>query len=255
MKVHFLASSNQFSQRLKKSFVEQFGDTKLSDAKLIAVLGGDGFMLHCLHSYGKYKLPFLGINTGTVGFLLNNNVTVEKFIETVENHVVAKLICLSANVEHTTGKHSVVHAFNEITLTRSSSQMSKLSLLVDHKVRISQLCGDGLIVATPGGSSAYNASAGGPILPLDSNLISLTPICPFRPRHWRGALLKQEQKLQINVISPDKRPVRITADQKQLDAVSSVEITINPDNYVELLFCNKQTLDERMLSEQFKIVV
>lgn len=227
----------------------------IEEADAIVALGGDGFMLSTLHTMldNRKVKPVYGINRGTVGFLMNKYRAGVKLIDKINR---AKAITISPlRMEAITqdGKAHVENAINEVSLLRETRQTAKMEVSVDDKVRIKELVGDGVLVATPAGSTAYNLSANGPILPLDSQLLALTPISAFRPRRWRGAILPARSRIFFQVKEPGKRPVAAVADQKEVRDIAEVSIEIARDSELTLLFDPGHALDERIVAEQFVV--
>ena len=224
--------------------------TEEGSADVIVVLGGDGFMLEVMHQYMARNIPFYGMNCGTVGFLMNT-YSPEKLTERINNarsHILHPLRMFARNVH---GKDYELLAINEVSLFRQSRQAAKIRITVDHVVRIPEMTSDGILVATPAGSTAYNSSAGGPIIPLDSNIIALTPLSPFRPRHWHGALLSHNSSVTFEVLDCDKRPVSAVADFTEVRDVVSVAISEQQKTSIRLLFDPEHNLEERIIKEQF----
>jgi len=219
-------------------------------AQVIVVLGGDGFMLQTLHQYMKVKLPFYGINCGTVGFLMNQ-FNLENIIDRINHARPATLYPLHMYAKKLNGKTVQELAFNEVSLFRQSRQAAKMRVSVDHVVRLSELTADGVLVSTPAGSTAHNFSAGGPIIPLGANVIALTPLIPFRPRRWRGALLPHGASINFSIIDPEKRPVNAVADFTEIEDVTEVVIAEQRKSGVTLLFDAEHNLEERIIKEQF----
>lgn len=228
-------------------FVE-LGKKQKPDA--ILVLGGDGFMLEALHQHMARNIPFYGMNCGTVGFLLNQ-YRPEQLIERITNAKSTHLHPLRMFARCVNGKHHELLAINEVSLLRQTKQAARLRVTVDHVVRIQEMVADGIMVATPAGSTAYNSSAGGPIMPISANLIALTPLSPFRPRRWKGALLPHETSIYFEVLDPDKRPVSAVADYTELRDVTSVSVTEHRKQTITLLFDPEHHLEERLIHEQF----
>ena len=225
----------------------------LEEADAVVVLGGDGFMLQTLHHMldAGRVIPAYGLNLGTVGFLMNRykpGCKVREKLAKAKRIAVAPL-CTTAITRN--GESSRYAAINEVSLLRETRQTAKIQVLVDGKVRIDELACDGVLLATPAGSTAYNYSAKGPILPLDSQTLALTPISPFRPRRWRGAILPDRSKVTFRVREPDKRPVAVVADQKEIRDIAEVHIAIDHTRELMLLFDPGHSLDERIVSEQF----
>lgn len=218
---------------------------------VVIVLGGDGFMLQVLHRYMNARnLSFYGMNCGTVGFLLNS-YSPEQLEERVAQARGVSLHPLRMFVETTRGKQVELLALNEVALLRSSRQAAQLRVTVNHVVRIREMVADGILVSTPAGSSAYNFSAGGPIIPLNANIVALTPISPFRPRRWKGALLPHDSSIFLEILDPEKRPVNAVADFTEVRDVASVLIAEQNDTVLSVLFDPDHDLEERMIKEQF----
>jgi len=219
-------------------------------AQVIVVLGGDGFMLQTLHKYMNMKLPFYGINCGTVGFLMNQHA-LDDLHERIAGARAATLYPLHMYAKRDTGKVSQALAFNEVSLFRQGRQAAKIRVSIDHVVRLRELICDGVMVSTPAGSTAYNFSAGGPIIPLGANVMALTPLVPFRPRRWRGALLSHSSSINFHIIEPKKRPVNVVADFTEFQDVVEVVISEQRKSGVTLLFDPEHNLEERIIKEQF----
>jgi len=227
----------------------------LEEADAVVVLGGDGFMLQTLHAMldsGRI-IPAYGLNLGTVGFLMNRNRNPETLIKRIGKAKPHHIAPLRMQAETQDGAVHTFCAINEVSLLRETRQTAKLEVTVDDKVRIAELVCDGVLVATPAGSTAYNLSADGPILPLDSNLLALTPISPFRPRRWHGAILPDRSRITLRVLEQDKRPVSVVADQRELRDVAEVNLEIARDSELTLLFDPGHALDERIVAEQFVV--
>lgn len=223
---------------------------RTGSAQVIVVLGGDGFMLQCLHEYMKYKLPFYGINCGTVGFLMNQHST-ENLLERIKSARPSTLYPLHMYARKASGKVSHALAFNEVSLFRNGRQAAKIRVSIDHVVRLKELTCDGVLVATPAGSTAYNFSAGGPIIPHGANVIALTPLVPFRPRRWRGALLHHDASVSFSILEHKKRPVNVVADFTEIEDITEVVVAEQRKSGVSLLFDTEHNLEERIIKEQF----
>ncbi len=228
-------------------FIE-IGRSKAAD--VILVLGGDGFMLETMHRYHARKIPFYGMNCGTVGFLLNQYRPAQ-LLERIENAKPSLLHPLRMFARCREGKQHELMAINEVSLFRQTRQAAKLRVTVDHVVRIEEMVSDGILVSSPAGSTAYNFSAGGPIIPLDGNLLAMTPLNPFRPRRWKGALLPQDSSIYFEILDPEKRPVGAVADFTEVRNVTSVSIGAHKDMAITLLFDPEHHLEERIIHEQF----
>lgn len=226
----------------------------LKEAEMVVALGGDGFMLQTLHGMlgRKQILPVFGMNLGTVGFLMNE-WREEGLVERLNNARPFTVSPLKMVAETIDGEHVVSPAINEVSLLRETRQTAKVEVSLDGRVVIDELVCDGVLVATPAGSTAYNLSAQGPILPLGSSLLALTPISPFRPRRWRGALLPDSSSVQFRVLDARKRPVSAVADQQEVRDVSTVSVSIDRDRPLTLLFDPDHALDDRITMEQFAI--
>ena len=227
----------------------------LADAEVVVVVGGDGFMLQTLHQMlddGRV-VPAYGINLGTVGFLMNKARSSRPLMERVGRARTIAVAPLAMRAINNSGEVRNFCAINEVSLLRETRQTAKLEVTVNTKVRIAELSCDGVLVATPAGSTAYNLSANGPILPLGSALLALTPISPFRPRRWRGAILPDTSKITFRVLEAVKRPVAVVADQKEFRDVREVSVSVAIDHRLTLLFDPGHSLDERIVTEQFQV--
>jgi len=225
------------------------------EADVVVVLGGDGFLLHVLHQMLDTNTvkPCYGINLGTVGFMLNRNTSSRTIAERVARAREIEVVPLEMDAITQDGAHHHFFAINEVSLLRETRQSAKLEVSINGKVRMQELAGDGVLVATPAGSTAYNLSANGPILPLGSRLLALTPISPFRPRRWKGAILPESAHVTFRVREAEKRPVAAVADQKEVREVAEVRITSARAHKLTLLFDPGKTLEERIFSEQFTV--
>lgn len=227
----------------------------LGEAQAVVVLGGDGFMLTALHQMldQNHISPVFGLNLGTVGFLMNRYRGCNGLIERISRAKPVSVRPLRMDVVLKDGTHASSCAINEVSLLRETRQTAKLEVTVNGKVRIPELVGDGVLLATPVGSTAYNLSAHGPILPLASQMLALTPISPFRPRRWRGAILPDHYEVGFRVLEPAKRPVAVVADHKEFREIAQVRIAIAGDMEMTLLFDPGHALDERIVAEQFVV--
>lgn len=246
----FTASNAPLAQTARAALVSRYGDTPEDEADIIVALGGDGFMLDTLHRTQSMKAPVYGMNRGTVGFLMNE-YREDGLIERLEAAVVEEINPLSMKAVCTKGNTHEALAINEVSVLRMGPQAAKLKIVVDGRLRMAELVCDGALVATPAGSTAYNYSAHGPILPIGSDVLALTAIAPFRPRRWRGALLPKDATVQIEVTDPEKRPVMADADGRSFADVVSVEIRSAPDVTHHILFDPGHGLEERLIREQF----
>lgn len=224
----------------------------VGEAEVIVALGGDGFMLQTLHGImeRRRRVPVFGMNLGTVGFLMNGYQP-DGLIERLTNAKPFILHPLCMEARTVSGQHVVSPAINEVSLLRETRQAAKIEIAIDGRVRMSDLACDGVLVATPAGSTAYNLSAHGPILPLQSDLLALTPISPFRPRRWRGALIPASAEIEFRVLEAAKRPVSAVADQVEVRDVATVRVSTDRSITLELLFDPEYALDDRIVMEQF----
>ena len=221
---------------------------------LIVVIGGDGMMLHSIHHYMDLNIPFYGIKTGNLGFLMNDinhpELTPKNLKHSISSAKEISIRPLEMDATDLKQKHHKALAVNEVALLRQTHQTAKVEIYVNGKLQLKNLTSDGIMVATPAGSTAYNLSAGGPILPISANLLALTPISPFRPRRWHGALVDSESEIIIEVIDPIKRSVSATADFYEVRDIKTVSIKI-ANQPIRLLFDPQQSFEERTLREQF----
>ncbi len=221
-----------------------------SDIEVLIILGGDGFMLHSMHNYYKKEVPFYGMNCGTIGFLLNE-YKIDNLLQRIKNSKQTKIYPLEMKALDVSGNNHEILAFNEVSMLRETRQSTDIKILIDGKERITNLIADGILVSTPAGSSAYNFSVKGPIIPLNSDLLALTPISPFRPRQWRGALLNASHKLEFIINNYEKRPVSCVADYREFRDVKKVEVRQSKNNPAYILFDEHYLLEEKILTEQF----
>jgi NAD+ kinase len=224
-----------------------------ADADVVIALGGDGFMLQTLHKLldrRKPAVPVFGMNLGTVGFLMNEwrDHGLDERLTRAKPFQVTPLV---ATITGADGRVHQLRAINEVSLLRETRQTAKLEVSVNERIVMAELACDGILVATPAGSTAYNLSARGPILPLASNMLALTPISPFRPRRWRGAILPDKARISLRVLEPDKRPVSAVADQHEVREIAEVSIGMDRNRELTLLFDPEHALDDRITMEQF----
>ncbi|CAI8178570.1 MAG: NAD kinase [Planktomarina sp.] len=249
-RISFLASSTKVAQSARDTFVNQFGDCELGKADVIVALGGDGFMLETLNSTQHLNVPVYGMNRGTVGFLMNE-FSLEHLTDRLVEAEEAVINPLRMRATCADGTIHTELAINEVSLLRQGPQAAKLKIFVDNRLRLSELACDGALVATPAGSTAYNYSAHGPILPIGSEVLAITAMAAFRPRRWRGAVLPKNAKVRFEVIEPQKRPVMADADNRSVQDVVTVEIESAGDVEHRLLFDPGHGLEERLIQEQF----
>lgn len=250
MKIHFHASTAKKAQDALAQLIALYGQSAPEDSDVLVILGGDGTMLDALHDFGDLKKPYYGLNFGSVGFLMNP-YGADNLPARLGAAAKVQIHPLRMKAVDQDGKIHEALAFNEVALLRETRQTARLRVLIDGVVRIPELVCDGILLATPAGSTAYNLSAQGPILPLSSNLLALTPISAFRPRRWRGALIPSPVKVRIDILNNDKRPVSLTADSHEVRNVVSVDIHQSASLDRVLMFDPDHHLEERMLKEQF----
>ncbi|MCB1554945.1 MAG: NAD kinase [Xanthomonadales bacterium] len=250
LRLAFVASRADEAQSMLASCRARFGEVRPDESDVIVALGGDGFMLQSLHRHMALGKPFYGMKAGTVGFLMNQHRP-DDLMERISRAQPAHLKPLEMIALSEAGTSVSALAFNEVSLLRQSKQVAKVRVVLNGAVRLDELICDGVLVSTPAGSTAYNLSAHGPILPLDSSVLALTPISPFRPRRWRGALLRSDTEVKFEVQDHYKRPVSATADSTEVRDIVEVLIRESKDRSVELLFDPEHNLEERIISEQF----
>ncbi|HWK39700.1 MAG TPA: NAD kinase [Hyphomicrobium sp.] len=250
-KIAFVASEMPEAIAARDSLVEAYGEWDVTEADAIVALGGDGHMLQTLHRFMNEGVPIYGMNRGSVGFLMND-YSEAGLRERLTAADVSRIHPLSMIAYDKAGKAHKALAINEVSLFRERHQAAKLRILVDDTVRMEELICDGVLVATPAGSTAYNLSAHGPILPINAPLLALTPISPFRPRRWRGALLPNKVRITLEVLEADKRPVSAVADHFETRGVTRVEIEKARNVELFMMFDPDHSLDERVLAEQFR---
>lgn len=250
-RIAFVASDTPEARKALARMAELYGNAAIGEAQVIVALGGDGLMLETLHRHMHDRIPIYGMNRGSVGFLMNEYHE-EALRERLERAEVSRIHPLAMCAADSGGhKHSAL-AINEVSVFRETHQIAKLRISVDGKVRLDELACDGLLVATPAGSTAYNLSAYGPILPINARLLALTPISAFRPRRWRGALLPAAARIEIEVLEAQKRPVSAVADNIETRSIVRVSVEEARDAEILMLFDSGHNLDERILSEQFR---
>jgi NAD+ kinase len=249
--IAFIASGSAEAVAAEKRLSERYGNVAPERADHIVALGGDGFMLQTMHRFMSTGRPIYGMNCGTVGFLMNEYAD-DGLPQRLRAAVPTTIHPLEMTTRDVAGKVRQAHAFNEVSLIRQSYQAARLRILIDGKTRLEELICDGVLVATPTGSTAYNLSAHGPILPINAPLLALTPISPFRPRSFRGALLPNRAEVRIEVLDDEKRPVNAVADHTEIKSVVSVDIRQDRAKRSIILFDPDHSWDERILAEQFR---
>ncbi len=249
-----LASPTDEAQAARAQLAATHDWVDLAEADMVVALGGDGFMLQVLHAMleAKREVPVFGMNLGTVGFLMNDwkSDALDTRIAAARRFSVSPLRMEAETID---GRRVSLPAINEVSLLRETRQTAKLEVSLNDRVVIEELVCDGVLVSTPAGSTAYNLSAQGPILPLDSRLLALTPISPFRPRRWRGAIVPESARVKITVLDAVKRPVSAVADQREVRDVQTVSIVIDRESALTLMFDPEHALDDRITMEQFAV--
>lgn len=249
-RIAFLASDANVAQSARDALIARYGNSAPRDADVVVALGGDGFMLHTLHHMQHLNTPVYGMNRGTIGFLMNefHEIDLMQRLVDAEEEVINPLAMRAMDQS---GKLHEALAINEVSLLRAGPQAARLQISVDGRVRMDELVCDGALLSTPAGSTAYNYSAHGPILPIGSDVLALTAIAAFRPRRWRGALLPKIAKVRFDVLDADKRPVMADADSVSFKDIDWVEIRSEPAIEHRILFDPGHGLEERLISEQF----
>ena len=250
MKFHFIASENPEAKEALKVLIKRYDQAKLELSDVIIAIGGDGMLLKALRNSIEKNKPVFGLNKGNVGFLMN-----ELSFDNLENRIQTarkvKMHPLFMSAHKMNGNIFTELAVNEVSILRQTHQAAHLKITVDKKERLNELVCDGILVSTPIGSTAYNLSARGPIIPLNANILALTPISSFRPRRWRGALLPQRVKIRIEVLNYDTRPVSATADNVEARDIKYIEISTDKTKKLTILHDSDHSLDERIMKEQF----
>ncbi len=248
--VAFVASQTPEAREALAALERRYGNVDPKAADVVVALGGDGLMLQTLHKFMNSSKPIYGMHRGTVGFLMNEfaEENLKERLAAAQTAVIHPLLMRARDAD---GKIQEFHAINEVSLFRQTYQAARLRLLIDGQERLAELVADGVLVSTPAGSTAYNLSAQGPIIPINAPLLALTPISPFRPRRWRGALLPDTAHVTIDVLEADKRPVAAVADHDEVRSVRSVDVRMDHGISMHMLFDPGHSLDERILREQF----
>ena len=247
----FLASNNDEAIKQKRALEEKYGKNTLDNSDVIVVLGGDGFMLEAIKNHMSQNLPLFGLNYGSIGFLMNAS-NKDDLIKRINLSQSIEIAPLSMKVKSFDGSSHEAIAINEVSLLRETHQASKIKISIDDKVRLEELICDGILISTPSGSTAYNLSAHGPILPINADVLALTPISAFRPRRWKGAILNNRSEVRFEVIDGKKRPVSAVADSTEFRNIESVTVKQDNENSIQLLFDEQHSFEERILNEQFK---
>ena len=249
-RIAFVTSDAPEARLAWESLTALYGNAEPAETDVVVALGGDGLMLQTLHRFMGTGTPIYGMNLGSVGFLMNefHEGNLHERLDRAERSVVHPLLMVATDA---TGTAHTARAINEVSLLRQTYQAAKLRISIDGKQRLAELIADGLLVCTPAGSTAYNLSADGPILPLDSPLLALTPISAFRPRRWRGALLPDRTRVSIEVLEADKRPVSAVADHYEYRSIRRVDVAMDRNADLVMLHDPGHSLEERILLEQF----
>lgn len=249
-KITFIASETNQATEAKKKLTELYGNSDIKEAEFIVALGGDGQMLQVLHQFIGSGIPIYGMNCGSIGFLMNE-LSFDNLDKKLENSEMTEINPLKMSVTDISGKEHTEIAINEVALTRTTYQAAKLKISINNKVRLHELISDGLLISTPAGSTAYNLSADGPILPINARLMALTPTSPFRPRRWKGALLDINSIVEIDVIDPEYRKVNATADSHEIMDAKKIIISNDETLSLKIMFDPDHNLEERIITEQF----
>ena len=251
MKFHFTSSNSKESKNAKEDFIKSYSQSDPKEADIIVPIGGDGILLKSLHDFNNLNKSFFGINYGSIGFLMNsfkgNNLE-----NLIKNSKSTELRPLKMIAKDDSDKIYESIAYNEVSLMRQSHQASKFEIKINNVKRMNELICDGVLVSTSAGSTAYNLSAHGSILPLDSKLLALTPISAFRPRRWRGALLSENNKIKINVLNFKERQVRVSAYNIEFRNIKEVNIESSKDKVCKILFDKNHSIEDKILNEQFE---
>ncbi|UXI67529.1 NAD kinase [Tahibacter amnicola] len=250
-RIHFVASKTEDAQAALATLRTQYGEVPIDEAEVIVALGGDGFMLQTLHRHHARGLPVYGMKLGSVGFLMNQYQP-DVLRDRLARAVPTTLHPLCMDVQTESGSAVTATAFNEVSLLRQTKQAAHVRVYLNGAMKLDELVCDGILVSTPAGSTAYNLSAHGPILPLGSNVLAMTPISPFRPRRWRGAILPAATEVKLEVLDPYKRPVSATADSYEVRDIVEVTVRESREQTMNLLFDPEHNLEDRILNEQFE---
>jgi NAD+ kinase len=252
MRINFSIGKNKKAKLASTKLIRHYGQVELSEAEIIVAVGGDGAMLNALRESISSNLPVFGLNRGNIGFLMNNfsEFDLIKRLEKAKEIIVHPLEMLVSDVENNEYKEMAV---NEVSIFRSTHQSAMISIKIDETERLSELTCDGIMVATPVGSTAYNLSAHGPIIPIDSEILALTPISPFRPRSWRGALIKNKSIIEFSINNPKLRPVSASADSREVKNVTKVKVYQRNDVNLRIMYDQSNSMEDRYLREQFAI--
>ena len=250
MKFHFLSSDNPEAKKAEKNLIGMYGQNKPDNSDYIVPIGGDGLLLKSLHRLNNLNKPFFGINFGSIGFLMNNVVD-KDLNETVSNAKKSYFKPLKMIATSIDNKIFEAYAYNEVSIMRQTHLASKVKIKINNKIKMEELICDGVLVSTSAGSTAYNLSAHGSILPLDSNILALTPISAFRPRRWRGALISETNKIEFDILDNKERSSSVTADNIEFRNIQKVNVESSNENKCTVLFDSKHSIEDKILNEQF----
>ncbi len=250
MKFHFLSSDNPEAKKAEKNLIGMYGQNKPDNSDYIVPIGGDGLLLKSLHSLNNLNKPFFGINFGSIGFLMNNIVD-KDLNDTVSNAKKSYFKPLKMIATSIDNKIFEAYAYNEVSIMRQTHLASKVKIKINNKIKMEELICDGVLVSTSAGSTAYNLSAHGSILPLDSNILALTPISAFRPRRWRGALISETNKIEFDILDNKERSSSVTADNVEFRNIQKVNVESSNENKCTVLFDSKHSIEDKILNEQF----
>ena len=250
MKFHFLSSDNPEAKKAEKNLIGMYGQNEPDNSDYIVPIGGDGLLLKSLHSLNNLNKPFFGINFGSIGFLMNNIVD-KDLNETVSNAKKSYFKPLKMIATSIDNKIFEAYAYNEVSIMRQTHLASKVKIKINNKIKMEELICDGVLVSTSAGSTAYNLSAHGSILPLDSNILALTPISAFRPRRWRGALISETNKIEFDILDNKERSSSVTADNIEFRNIQKVNVESSNENKCTVLFDSKHSIEDKILNEQF----
>lgn len=250
MKIFYAVSGSVQSKQAYDTFAAIYPPCDISAAQVIVVIGGDGFMLRCLHAYTNLDVKLYGLNYGTVGFMMNDPP--ENLIQSIEMAHEHTLHPLQAVVEMTDNKNQIMYGYNEVSIHRITQQAVHIQVSIQDKIRLPKLVCDGALVSTPVGSTAYNLSAMGPVLPIQSQALALTPICPFHPRKWRGAVIPDTGEVIFECMDTEKRPASVATDNNAIMNIKNVRIKKATHRQVSILTDSQHDLEERIIAEQFQ---
>jgi len=252
LKIHFSIAKNKKSQSVSSELLKLYGQAEISEAEVIVAVGGDGAMLSAIRQSIDYNIPVFGINRGNIGFLMND-FEKENLIERLKDANEIIVHPLEMKAIDLKNNEFIELAINEVSIFRRTHQSAIISIKIDGTERLSELTCDGVMVATPVGSTAYNLSAHGPILPIGSEILALTPISPFRPRRWKGALIKNKSIVEFNILNPKLRPVSASADAREVKNIKKVLVSQRPDINLRVLYDKTNSMEDKYLKEQFSM--